>query len=87
MQKIYEPIILRKLKLSKIFLRKVLYIRNSILGIGLLVLRTITNVLSLKLHIGHQRARSRVAKMIQINKDNARISHGYLKSILETSRK
>ena len=52
-QKIYEPVILRKLKLSERFLRKVLCVRNSALGIYLLTLRTIIDVLLLKLNIGH----------------------------------
>ena len=47
--------------------------RNSALGIGLLALRTIADILALKLYFGHQRARSKVAKMLQINEDNARI--------------
>ena len=47
--------------------------RNSVLGVGLFVPRTIVDVLALKLRIGYQRAQLKVAKMIQINKDNMRI--------------
>ena len=79
--------ILRKLNLSERFPRKVLYMRNSALGVGLMAPRTIVDVLALKLYVGHQRARSKVAKIIQINEDNARMSYGYSASIIETSRK
>ena len=47
LQKICEPVVVRKLKLSKKFQRKVLYVRNSTLRVGLLAPRTITNVLLL----------------------------------------
>ena len=49
--------------------------------------RTIVDVLALKLYLGHQRARSKVAKIMKINEDNARMSYGYSASIIETSRK
>ena len=80
LKRTYEPVILRKLKLSESFPRKVLYIRNSALRVGLIALRTIVDVLALKLCVGYQRARSKVAKMIQINKDNPRMSYGYQKA-------
>ena len=79
--------ILRKLKLSEKFQIKVLYVRNSALGVSLLVLRTIVNVLALKLYFVIQRARSKVVKMLQINEDNPRISYAYAKSIMETNSK
>ena len=80
---INEPVILRKLKLSERFPRKVLHMRNSALGVGLIAPRTIVEVLALKLHVGHQRARSKVAKIIQINEDNARMSYGCSASIIK----
>ena len=60
---------------------------NSVLGVGLLVLRTIVDILALKLYFSYQRARSKVTKMVQINEDNARFSYGYSKSIMEINRK
>jgi len=86
LRKIYEPVILRKLQLSEKFPRNVLYMRNGALGIGLLKPKTIVDSLSLKLYVGHQRARTRISNMIQINEDNARLSYGYANSILETDR-
>ena len=49
--------------------------------------RTIVDVLALKLHVGHQRADSKVAKMIQMNEENTRISYGHSASVIETERK
>jgi len=87
LRKIYEPVILRKLQLSEKFPRDVLYMRNSALGIGLLKPTTIIDSLSLKLYVGHQRAKTKIANMIQINENNARLSYGYRNSILEIDRK
>ena len=56
------------------------------MGVGLLAPRTIVDILSLKLYLGHQRMQSKVAKIIQINEDNARLSYGYSRSVLETKR-
>ena len=75
------------MNLSEKFPRSILYSRKTALGIGLLAPRTIIDVLSLKLYIGNQRLNSKVAQIIQINEDNARISYGYSESILETQRK
>ena len=86
LQKIYEPVILRKLKLSEKFPRKVLYMRNSALGIGLLKPRTIVDLLSLKLYLGHHRAKTKESKMMQINEDNARWTYGYSKSVMQIDR-
>ena len=52
------------MKLSKRFPRKVLCMRNSMLEVELIVPRIIVGVLVLKLHVGHQRVRSKVAKTI-----------------------
>ena len=87
LKQIYEPVLLRKMKLSEKFPRSVLYSRKTALGIGLLAPRTIIDVLSLKLYIGNQRLNSKVAQIIQINEDNARLSYGYSESILTTQRK
>ena len=83
----YEPVLLRKIKLSEKFPRNVLYLRKTALEIGLLALRTIVDILSLKLCIGNQRLSSKVVQLIQINKDNTRISYGYSERILSTQRK
>ena len=87
LKRIYEPILLRKMKLSEKFPRNVLYSRKTALGVGLLAPRTIVDILSLKLYIGHQRMKSKVSEIFQINKDNARVSYGYSTSILETEGK
>jgi len=87
LKRIYEPILLRKMKLSEKFPRNVLYSRKTALGVGLLAPRTIVDILSLKLYIGHQRMKSKVSEIIQINEDNARVSYGYSTSIIETERK
>ena len=48
---------------------------------------TIVDTLALKLCVGHKRADSKVAKMIKINEENARLSYGYSKSVIETELK
>ena len=87
LKNIHEPVMLRKLRLSEKFSRKVLHYRKTSLGVGLLAPRTIVDVLALKLHVGHQRADSKVDKMIQINEENVRISCGHSVSVIETERK
>ena len=83
LKKIYKPVILRKLGLSKNFPRSILYSRKTALGIGLLTPVTIIDVLALKLYFGHKRANDRVGNIIQINKDNARLQYGYSESVLD----
>ena len=53
LKRIYEPILLKKMKLSEKFLRSVLYSRKTALGVGLLAPKTIVDTLSLKLYLGH----------------------------------
>jgi len=86
LKRVYEPILLKKMRLSEKFPRSVLYSRKTAMGIGLLAPRTIVDILALKLYVGHQRMNSKVAKIIQINEDNARLSYGYSRSVLETKR-
>lgn len=86
LKSMHKPVILRKLKLSEKFPRKVLYSRKSSLGIGLLALRAIVDASSLKLHAGHLRAETKVAEIMQINKDNAKWSYRYSKSIIDMER-
>ena len=73
--------------MSEKFPRKVLYSRKTSLGVELLAPRMIVDILALKLYVGHQRAESRVAKIIQINEDNVRLFYGYSKSVIEMERK
>ena len=87
LKKIYEPVLLKKLRLSENFPRSVLYSRKTALGVGLLAPRTIIDALALKLYLGHKRADDRIAKVIQINEDNARIQYGYSKSLMDVDRK
>ena len=86
LKQIYEPVILRKLGLSENFPRAVLYSRKIALGVGLLVPRTIINMLAIKLYLRHQRAKDKTSVLIQIIKDNARVQYGYFKSIIKTDR-
>ena len=83
LKQIYEPVILRKMNLSEKFPRSVLYSRKTALGIELMAPKTIIGVLLLKIYLGNQRLNQKVAKIIQINEDNARLSRGYSKSILD----
>ena len=60
LKKIHESVILKKLDISKKFLCKILYVRKSTLGVRFLVLRTIVDILVLKLLVGNRRADNRV---------------------------
>lgn len=64
LKRIYEPVLLRKMNLSKKFPRSVLCSRKTALCIGLLAPRTTIDVLALKLHLGNQRLNQKVAKII-----------------------
>ena len=86
LKKIYEPVILRKLGLSKNFPRSVLYSRKTALGVGLMAPKTIMDGLALKLYLGHQRSEDRISKIIQIIEDNASTQYGYGKSVMEVNK-
>jgi len=75
------------MNLSEKFPRSVLCSRKTALGIGLLSPSATIDVLALKLYLGNQRLNEKVAKMIQANEDNDRVSCGHSESMLETKRK
>ena len=85
LKKIYEPTILRKLKLSTKFPRKILYARKSALGVGLMAPSTIVDTLAVRAYVGHQRGRSRVSKLFQILEQKAWLQYGYSTPVMETS--
>ena len=68
LMKIYEPIILNKLRLSKKFLRKILYAQKSALGIGIMKLSIIIVIMSLRLYLEHKRLSTKVGRMISANR-------------------
>ena len=53
LQSFYEITILNKLRLSKKFLRRILYVRRNMIGIGLIYPKTAINTLATKLYIGY----------------------------------
>ena len=82
LKKISEPVLLKKLGLSKKFPQDILYARKSALGIGLLQLNTILASLLLKIYLGHMRIQDTISKIIQINEENAGFQYGYNKELL-----
>ena len=62
--RIYKQMILWKLRLSKKFPRRILYVRKSVLGIGIMKPSTIVDTLALKLYISYKRQGSRILKLI-----------------------
>ena len=78
--------LLRKLGLSENFPRSVLHSMKPTLGLGSLALRTIIDILPLKLYFRCKRINDKVAKLMKINKDNPRIQHGCSKGCLEVER-
>ena len=69
--KIYEPVLLVKLGLSKKFLRRMLYARILALGVGIMKLSIIIAILAIKLYLDYIRSKDRIAQIIEINKENA----------------
>ena len=82
MKKISEPVLLKKLGLSKKFPQDVLYARKSALGIRLLQPNIILASLLLKMYLGHMRMQDTISKIIQINKENVGFQYGYNKELL-----
>ena len=73
--KISKPVILVKLGLSEKFLRTMLYTRKIALGIGIIKILKIIAILTIKLYLGHKRLDNRIAKIIKINEENAKIQY------------
>lgn len=84
---IYESVILTKMGLSMKFPRRVLYTRKTALGAGLMAPNTIMSVLALKLYLSHQRSKTRISKLININEENIRLHHGFSASVTESRLK
>ena len=66
--RIYEPVILNKLSLSKKFPRWVLYARKSALSVRLMKLPTMIIIIVLKLYLSYKRLQINIAKIITVNK-------------------
>ena len=60
MKKIYELVILKKLRLSENFPQRILYARKMALRVRLIALRIIMDILALRLYVGNERANNRV---------------------------
>ena len=86
LKKTHEPMLLRNLKLSIKFPRKILCARKSALGVGLMASSTVTDTLALKAYVSHQRGESNVSKIIQILEQNAWLQCGCLTAIIDTSK-
>ena len=69
--------------LSVKFPRRVLYARKTALGVGLMALSTIMSVLALKLYLSHQRCKTRILKLININEENIRLHYGFSTSVTD----
>ena len=82
LKKISEPVLLKKLGLSKKFSRDVLYARKLSLSIGLLQPNMILASLLLKMYLDHMRIQDTISKIIQINKENTGFQYRYNKELL-----
>ena len=85
LMKIYEVPILKKIGLSAKFPRQILYARKAALGVGIMKPSTIINTLAIKLYIGHQRKKSRLAIFMNINEEILFLNNGVNKDPLKTS--
>ena len=79
--------LLKKLRLSEKFSRKVLYSRKTALEVGLLCLSIIIVILALKLYVGHKRFNDRISWIIKINKENTAVQYGYSDYLIKTPRR
>ena len=84
--KVCKAIILKKLRFSKKFLRKVLYSRKIALGISLIKPSIIIAALALKRCISYKRMKSNISKMIDINEEIEQIQYGYKINPMNTLR-
>jgi len=66
--KIYELVILKKLRLSEKFPRSILCAWKLALGIGIIKLSTIIAIIVFKLYLEHKRLQMKVSKIITVNK-------------------
>ena len=81
--KISKSILLKKIGLSEKFPRGMLCARKSALGVRLIKLSIMVLISALKLCAGNVRARDRIAKITNVNEDNAMLQNGYSNHIFE----
>ena len=81
--KISDKVLLRKIGLSEKFPRKMLYNRNSALGVGLIKLSRMVFILVLKFYISYIISQDRILNLIRINEENIIFQNGYNNHILE----
>ena len=83
--KIYKPVILKKLGLSEKFPQKILYARKTASGVRILKQSTIIVIFVLKLYLEYKHCEDKIAEIISINEENARLQYGYKEHIIETA--
>ena len=81
--KIHEPVVLRTIRFSIKFARKIAHAQKSSLGIGLMKISATIEILALKSHVGNKRHGSKVADIIEINEIDARMQHGYMDYVVK----
>ena len=64
LKRIYEAILLSKLRFRKKFPRTALYSRKCALGIGLMTPSTIIDILKLKMHVGNKQKKRNVVDAV-----------------------
>ena len=84
--KISKTVLLVKLGLSKKFPRRILYARQSALGVGLLKWPMIVLFLALKLYLRYIRKSNTISIIISINEENLFLQYGYSSNVLESLR-
>lgn len=76
LRRIYKGPLLVKLGFSKTYPRNTLYSRKSALGLGLMTLRTIIEILKLKMYIRTERIKGNVSEAIQAQEDMVYVDAG-----------
>ena len=69
LKKIYELPIIRKMRLGDNFPRKLLYVKKSALGVGLIEPATVIDYLAIKLYVGNKRAKGELTSVINIHEE------------------
>ena len=85
--KISDKVLLRKIGLSEKFPRKMLYNRNSALGVGLIKLSRMVFILVLKFYISYIISQDRILNLIRIKEENTTFYYGHNNNVLEVPTK
>ena len=86
LKKIYEVPMLKKLHLAEKFPRKIMHVEKSVLGLGLMSLKTTLAIQNMKLCVGNTRAKTNVCDMIEAVQQYVQIYSGRSIDVMQITR-